>query len=377
MQEGQSAVSRGAVDSNVEMLAPKGKSAKKKQKQAKEKKLSKKERRKLEQIVKRKVTKQQRSDIIEALQKVQASAEQTRYLVSTTSIYNGGDFSREHLEDAQSTSKNSCTMVKSSLRGANKKRNRQPSESESESDSESVATSAMSTDSDVEREIDEMDRRKVEEKQAECTKKSSNENVQLSVTESASKQDDTSTQAENEPENKDRESENEPKMKNRQTENEQKMDEEPELCVAKSDTNDEAMKLIRQQFNVPVLRLDEVDAARRRLPIIGEEHTVMDSINDHPVTIVCGETGSGKTTQVPQFLYEAGYASGAYRIAVTEPRRIAAISMSKRVAYELNGATDLVGYKIRYESNVTSNSRIIFMTDGVLLKEVQKVTEWQ
>jgi ATP-dependent RNA helicase DHX37/DHR1 len=55
------------------------------------------------------------------------------------------------------------------------------------------------------------------------------------------------------------------------------------------------------------------------------------------VVIICGETGSGKTTQVPQFLYEAGYASrGQLRIGITEPRRIAAISMARRVGEELN-----------------------------------------
>ena len=53
-------------------------------------------------------------------------------------------------------------------------------------------------------------------------------------------------------------------------------------------------------------------AARLALPILGEEQVVMEAINEHPVVIVCGETGSGKTTQVPQFLYEAGYTNKGY-----------------------------------------------------------------
>ena len=70
----------------------------------------------------------------------------------------------------------------------------------------------------------------------------------------------------------------------------------------------------------------------------------MEAIRDTSVVVLCGETGSGKTTQVPQFLYEAGYTlskSGGRggTIAVTEPRRVAAISMSKRVAYEMGLGT--------------------------------------
>lgn len=74
--------------------------------------------------------------------------------------------------------------------------------------------------------------------------------------------------------------------------------------------------------------------------------------------------------QVPQFLYEAGYAEKKL-IGITEPRRVAAISMSKRVAYEMNLGSDVVSYLIRFEGNVTDNTKIKFMTDGVLLKEIE------
>ncbi len=76
---------------------------------------------------------------------------------------------------------------------------------------------------------------------------------------------------------------------------------------------------------------------------------------------------------MPQFLYEAGFAEHDKMIGITEPRRVAAISMSKRVGYEMNCSEDKVSYQIRYEGNVTANTKIKFMTDGVLLKEIQMV----
>ncbi|KAK5983510.1 Helicase ATP-binding domain-containing protein, partial [Trichostrongylus colubriformis] len=88
------------------------------------------------------------------------------------------------------------------------------------------------------------------------------------------------------------------------------------------------------------------------------------------VTVICGETGSGKTTQIPQFLYEAGYASNSQLIGITEPRRVAAITMAQRVGEEL-GSPEIVSYQIRYEGNRTSKTKILFMTDGVLMKEME------
>jgi len=83
-------------------------------------------------------------------------------------------------------------------------------------------------------------------------------------------------------------------------------------------------------------RLEDVEKQRSKLPIYSEEQMIVETINDNTVTIISGETGSGKTTQVPQFLYEAGYTSNGHLIGVTEPRRVAAMSMSERVGSELN-----------------------------------------
>lgn len=121
---------------------------------------------------------------------------------------------------------------------------------------------------------------------------------------------------------------------------------------------------------VEVNRSKEIQKARFKLPILLEEQQIMEVINENSVVILAGETGSGKTTQVPQFLYEAGYALNKI-IAITEPRRIAAISMSKRVAEEMNLSQNEVSYLIRFEGNVTENTKVKFMTDGVLLKEIQ------
>ena len=97
-------------------------------------------------------------------------------------------------------------------------------------------------------------------------------------------------------------------------------------------------------YFVKVNRSEEIQKARSGLPVCGMEQEIMEAIAYHDVIIVCGETGSGKTTQIPQFLYEAGYGreeSGhPGLIGITQPRRVAAVSMARRVAQELNTTCD-------------------------------------
>ncbi|XP_064461234.1 probable ATP-dependent RNA helicase DHX37 [Ornithodoros turicata] len=151
---------------------------------------------------------------------------------------------------------------------------------------------------------------------------------------------------------------------------------EPTTVIAKC--SDDFQKALSAQTEtthkpstyIPVQRSPEIQASRLQLPILAEEQVIMEAINENDIVIICGQTGSGKTTQVPQFLYEAGYASESGIIGITEPRRVAAVSMSKRVGEEMS-LKRAVSYQIRFEGNTSEETKIKFMTDGVLLKEVQ------
>ncbi|GLB38537.1 putative helicase associated domain (HA2) Add an annotation [Lyophyllum shimeji] len=125
---------------------------------------------------------------------------------------------------------------------------------------------------------------------------------------------------------------------------------------------------------VTVTRPPDAEEARIMLPIVTEEQPIVEAVLLNPVVIICGETGSGKTTQVPQFLYEAGFGTPGSDnpgiIGITQPRRVAAMSMAARVAHELSLTSSRVSYQIRYDATVSPSTSIKFMTDGVLLREL-------
>jgi len=96
---------------------------------------------------------------------------------------------------------------------------------------------------------------------------------------------------------------------------------------------------------------------------------LMDAVKHNQVLVVVGETGSGKTTQMPQYLMEDGYATGGM-VACTQPRRVAATSVAKRVSEEVGCRLgEQVGYSIRFEDNTSKDTVLKYMTDGMLMRE--------
>lgn len=132
----------------------------------------------------------------------------------------------------------------------------------------------------------------------------------------------------------------------------------------------------RKAYSVAVERSPEIQEARLQLPVVAEEQKIMEAIHNNDVVVVWGATGSGKTTQVPQFLYEAGYGAPdgptPGMIGVTQPRRVAAVSMSKRVGDELGKDGSKVAYQIRFDTSTSAKTAVKFMTDGVLLREISQ-----
>ncbi|XP_022715794.1 probable pre-mRNA-splicing factor ATP-dependent RNA helicase DEAH9 isoform X3 [Durio zibethinus] len=111
---------------------------------------------------------------------------------------------------------------------------------------------------------------------------------------------------------------------------------------------------------------------RQRLPVYKYRTAILYLVESHATTIVVGETGSGKTTQIPQYLKEAGWADGGRVIACTQPRRLAVQAVASRVAEEMGVKLgEEVGYTIRFEDISNPDvTRIKFLTDGVLLREM-------
>ena len=115
-------------------------------------------------------------------------------------------------------------------------------------------------------------------------------------------------------------------------------------------------------------------AGRKNLPIWARQHDIRKALQQNHVLILSGETGSGKSTQVPQFLSNEPWNTG--KIAVTQPRRVAAISLAKRVAEEVgtpcgsSSPASKVGYSVRFDESTSPSTRIKYMTEGILLQEM-------
>lgn len=105
------------------------------------------------------------------------------------------------------------------------------------------------------------------------------------------------------------------------------------------------------------------------LPILQFEDKIIEAVEQNPVVVIIGETGSGKSTQLSQILHRRGYTKSGI-VGVTQPRRVAAVSVARRVAQELGVQLgDEVGYAIRFEDRTSERTHIKYLTDGVLLRE--------
>ncbi|XP_064793067.1 probable ATP-dependent RNA helicase DHX37 [Oncorhynchus masou masou] len=292
--------------------------------------LTKKQRKHLQKVLEVKEKKAKRVDILAKLAEVQLPDSELK-LLYTTSKLGTGDKQYQTKQTPDEVDDGASGPRISSLSGANRKRKRREREEEK----------AEEESSDLDSSDEEMDDSRMRNRRVEAT------NV------SESKEPASSCQE-------------------KEVEEMEKKEEKKETSEESGPARASSKKPSEPAIFISVDRLPEIQDSRLRLPVLAEEQVIMEAVRENSFVVLCGETGSGKTTQVPQFLYEAGYASGTGIIGVTEPRRVAAVSMSHRVAKEMNLSTRVVSYQIRYEGNVTSDTKIKFMTDGVLLKEIQK-----
>ncbi|XP_043200914.1 probable ATP-dependent RNA helicase DHX37 isoform X3 [Amphibalanus amphitrite] len=319
-------------DSNALILPSKKRNTKDVTKSLTPKKLlSKKQRKKLEQIVQRKEKKQKRAGLLASLQQVQGDASLLDRLTGVTSVQTTG------LKRAAAQER---------LRSVGGKRRRthgEEEEREEGADQPPSDPNVIGTEVVMESESDDDEDEEEEEEEGDAPDGEEDGETSPTEPESASSAGQTPSTS------------GEPAAKAART-----------AGPVKQPAEDSDLRL---QYT-PVVRDREIQEARLKLPILAEEQQIVEAVRENPVLVLAGETGSGKTTQVPQFLYEAGYAREQL-IGVTEPRRVAAVSMSRRVRQEMGLTADQVSYQIRFEGNTTDSTRIKFMTDGVLLKEIE------
>uniref|UniRef100_UPI003AADC07F pre-mRNA-splicing factor ATP-dependent RNA helicase DHX16 isoform X2 n=1 Tax=Centroberyx gerrardi TaxID=166262 RepID=UPI003AADC07F len=118
------------------------------------------------------------------------------------------------------------------------------------------------------------------------------------------------------------------------------------------------------------LKKQSIQEVRRSLPVFPYRGDLLAAIHEHQILVIEGETGSGKTTQIPQYLMEDGYTKGGMKIGCTQPRRVAAMSVAARVAEEVGVKLgNEVGYSIRFEDCTSERTVLKYMTDGMLLRE--------
>lgn len=129
-------------------------------------------------------------------------------------------------------------------------------------------------------------------------------------------------------------------------------------------------RFLQEQLKAAELRAASIEDTRKSLPIYAYRDGLLAAVAEYQVLIIVGETGSGKTTQIPQYLHEAGYTKEGQKIGCTQPRRVAAMSVAARVAEEMGVKVgNEVGYAIRFEDATSDKTILKYMTDGMLLRE--------
>ncbi|MCI3931631.1 ATP-dependent RNA helicase HrpA [Streptomyces sp. AN091965] len=137
------------------------------------------------------------------------------------------------------------------------------------------------------------------------------------------------------------------------------------LAEIATDIDQAATRMAGRADGVPAITYPE------QLPVSQKKDAILEAIRDHQVVIVAGETGSGKTTQIPKICLELGRGVRGL-IGHTQPRRLAARTVAERVADELNTPLgEAVGWKVRFTDQVSGNTYVKLMTDGILLAEIQ------
>lgn len=134
--------------------------------------------------------------------------------------------------------------------------------------------------------------------------------------------------------------------------------------------SDKEKQFLDQQLKAAENKAKSIEESRKLLPIYSWRQQFLDALEEHQILIIVGETGSGKTTQLPQYLHEAGYTKNGMKVGCTQPRRVAAMSVAARVAEEMGVKLgNEVGYSIRFEDQTSDKTVLKYMTDGMLLRE--------
>lgn len=129
-------------------------------------------------------------------------------------------------------------------------------------------------------------------------------------------------------------------------------------------------RFLEAQIEAAEKKALSIQETRKSLPIYKYRDEFIAAIEQYQILVLVGETGSGKTTQLPQYLHEAGYTKNGLKVGCTQPRRVAAMSVAARVAEEMGVKVGSeVGYSIRFEDNTNDKTILKYMTDGMLLRE--------